>query len=166
MSYRARRLAGAGSFDFRDGLAVLRKREDVTEVLRAVVQHENNLTLADGSQVADARAVLTVCVHPLELGVDVSLGDAEGRVGPLHQVRGVGRAEGARVLGHPRRSSAAALMAQVRNLAAPLRQLFPVGKEIAHRVLERTWSARTSEQNESQDGGDENLHGPARRWAH
>ena len=93
-----------------------------------MVQHEHELTVADRPKVADAGAVQTVVVHPLELRVDVLLGHGKGGVGPLRDVGGVTRAESAGEFRHPRRSGAAAAVPQIGDLAAHLRHLVPGGK--------------------------------------
>ena len=143
--------SGCGSFDLRDGLAILRKREDVPDVLGPVTEHEDKLAFADGSEVPNARAVQTVLVHPLELRFQVLLGHAKARIRPCHEESGVGRAESARVLVHPRRRGAAAPMPKIRHLAAHEGHLVAVGEQVTHRILERTGAARTREQDEPED---------------
>src|SRR5882762_2041322 len=63
--------SGCGSLDLGDGLTVLRKCEDIPDVLGSVTEHEDKLAFADGSEVPNARAVQTVLMHPLELRFDV-----------------------------------------------------------------------------------------------
>jgi hypothetical protein len=130
-----------------------------------MVQYEHELPFADGSKVANARAVQTVLTHSLELSVEIFLGHSERRIGALLHEGRVGRAEGAGVLVHPGGSAAAPPVPQIGDLAAHLRQLIPEREEVAHRVLQRTRSTRAGEEHEPEDGRNEELHRPEGTWA-
>src|SRR5688572_14215230 len=88
-----RRLYAGGLFDLGDRPAVLREREQVPDVLRAVAQNENVLIRADRTEIANAPALEAVLVHARELRPDVGLRHAERRSGVLNDVPGVRPAE-------------------------------------------------------------------------
>src|SRR5207245_8587847 len=78
--------SGCGLFDLCDGLAVLREREHVPDVLLAVAHDKHELAGADGSEVANARAIQTVVVQTVELRVYVRLRHSDGRIRTFHYV--------------------------------------------------------------------------------
>src|SRR5207247_3267097 len=157
--------SGGGSSALCDWLGVLRQREHVPDVLLAVAHDKHELAGADRSEVANARAIQTVVVQTLELRVDVRLRHRKRRIRPFHDVRGIARAQSAGVLRDPTGGGAPAAVAQIGDLAAHEGRLVFRGKEVSHRILERTGSARTREQGQPKDGGNQKLHRPTRTWA-
>ena len=91
-----------------------------------MAKHEHELAFADGSEVANARAVQTVLVHPLELRVDVFLGHPDRQVGPVHDVGGVGLAP----------------VSKTSPKTAGISSFIGLGRTRAHRVPERPSSIR------------------------
>src|SRR5438067_9153076 len=57
-------------------------------------------------------------------------------------------------------------MPEISDFAAHLRHLVAVREKIPHGILERTRSARSREQHEPEDGGNQELHDPERTRAH